>query len=390
MYSSSVDALPPSIQPSLTNHMNFKEHLRCFWTGYQFKCDKQERGYLKRHELLMVKAFQAFGIFRLFLDALAFLSAYFITKNYASVFPVHLFNVVTTITALLLVSCTSRFRKHVVLTMSITSILLAATGPVLQIVHMPSALDHSLQSDFSKAMRYVAHDPDALQELQHYVFFSESRHLFIQNLIFLMPQLLLLVYAGLWRSTIISVLATCIMAAVPWSTLFTPLPNVPVGDLASALVKVGIGVAFLAVLLAYLLGILVTVTLDRRYSFSLETYFQAALETAVAASRQADSILNHTLKNTMADAAGNIEMFLDNVEPGMDVVHLKQSEASLRRGMRACQHRQAYLQLAAQRYQPPPPPTYAHTHGGLTLPKRGAGGPSEFGVNRKGSGQVPR
>ena len=51
------------------------------------------------------------------------------------------------------------------------------------------------------------------------------------------------------------------------------------------------------------------------------------------------------------DAAGNIEMFLDKVDNSTDVVHLRQSWASLRRGMRACQHRQAFLHLATQKYK---------------------------------------
>ena len=71
------------------------------------------------------------------------------------------------------------------------------------------------------------------------------------------------------------------------------------------------------------------------------------------ASRKADSILNHTLKNTMADAAGDIEMFLSKAAPNgtPDLAHLRQAAASLGRGMRRCRHRQAYLQLAAHRYQ---------------------------------------
>ena len=69
------------------------------------------------------------------------------------------------------------------------------------------------------------------------------------------------------------------------------------------------------------------------------------------ASRKADSILNHTLKNTMADAVGDIDMFLQKTAANIDVMHLRQAAAALRRGMRQCRHRQAYLQLAAHRYQ---------------------------------------
>ena len=94
---------------------------------------------------------------------------------------------------------------------------------------------------------------------------------------------------------------------------------------------------------------------------------QAALQMAVEASRTADSILNHTLKNTMADAAGDIEMFLDTHESSSaSVQHLRQSLASLRKGMRSCRHRQAYLQLAAQRFPCLPPGQTLHPPNTLT------------------------
>ena len=105
------------------------------------------------------------------------------------------------------------------------------------------------------------------------------------------------------------------------------------------------------VMAGYLLGNMTTVTLGRRQSFSLECSFQAVLQFAVEASRKADSILNHTLKNTMADAVGDIDMFLQKTAANIDVTHPRQAAAALRRGMRQCGHRQAYLQLAAHRYQ---------------------------------------
>eukprot|EP00667_Euglena_gracilis_P003695 EG_transcript_3704 len=67
------------------------------------------------------------------------------------------------------------------------------------------------------------------------------------------------------------------------------------------------------------------------------------------ASQMADSVLNHSLKNTLADVAGNIEMFLAQALP--DKV-LEDCIVSLRRGIRSCKERQGYLQLVAGQYQP--------------------------------------
>eukprot|EP00670_Eutreptiella_braarudii_P012780 CAMPEP_0174335302 /NCGR_PEP_ID=MMETSP0810-20121108/20663_1 /TAXON_ID=73025 ORGANISM="Eutreptiella gymnastica-like, Strain CCMP1594" /NCGR_SAMPLE_ID=MMETSP0810 /ASSEMBLY_ACC=CAM_ASM_000659 /LENGTH=618 /DNA_ID=CAMNT_0015453577 /DNA_START=13 /DNA_END=1870 /DNA_ORIENTATION=+ len=74
------------------------------------------------------------------------------------------------------------------------------------------------------------------------------------------------------------------------------------------------------------------------------------LERSFEASRKADSVLNHSLKNRMADAAGEVELFLDTYDGPHQV--LLECVSSLRRGMQLCQHRQAYVDLAAGQYAP--------------------------------------
>ena len=79
------------------------------------------------------------------------------------------------------------------------------------------------------------------------------------------------------------------------------------------------------------------------------------------ASQKADSILNHTLKNKMADAAGELELFLSTYDgprhPFQKIL------TSLRRGMQMCQQRQAYLKLMAGAYQPRNVPCSLYTFG---------------------------
>eukprot|EP00667_Euglena_gracilis_P003956 EG_transcript_3966 len=67
------------------------------------------------------------------------------------------------------------------------------------------------------------------------------------------------------------------------------------------------------------------------------------------AAQTADSVLNHSLKNTMADVAGHIETFCGGSAPRST---LEDALACLRRGMRICKERQVFLQLAAGEYRP--------------------------------------
>eukprot|EP00667_Euglena_gracilis_P001888 EG_transcript_1887 len=88
----------------------------------------------------------------------------------------------------------------------------------------------------------------------------------------------------------------------------------------------------------------------RRSNFLAELIVTQQLHT----SEMADSVLNHGLKNTMADAASNVELFLNGELPASA---LQDSLISLRRGMRSCKERQLYLKLAAGEYEPVMLPT---------------------------------
>jgi len=94
-------------------------------------------------------------------------------------------------------------------------------------------------------------------------------------------------------------------------------------------------------------SVLITVVLEgvRRRKFLAETQ----LERQMRASETADSILNHMLKNTLADVAGYIELHLQGSIP---VSALHDSLACLRRGMRVCKERLAYLKLVGGDYTP--------------------------------------
>eukprot|EP00669_Euglena_mutabilis_P011485 TRINITY_DN6117_c0_g1_i2.p1 TRINITY_DN6117_c0_g1~~TRINITY_DN6117_c0_g1_i2.p1 ORF type:complete len:518 (+),score=90.83 TRINITY_DN6117_c0_g1_i2:217-1554(+) len=76
---------------------------------------------------------------------------------------------------------------------------------------------------------------------------------------------------------------------------------------------------------------------------------QILLQKQMHSAMTADSILNHMLKNTLADAAAHIELFLAGSAP---TCALQDSVLCLRRGMKACKQRQLYLKLVAGEYVP--------------------------------------
>eukprot|EP00668_Euglena_longa_P036242 GGOE01046580.1.p1 GENE.GGOE01046580.1~~GGOE01046580.1.p1 ORF type:complete len:493 (-),score=84.55 GGOE01046580.1:483-1961(-) len=82
-----------------------------------------------------------------------------------------------------------------------------------------------------------------------------------------------------------------------------------------------------------------------RSQFLTETLLARELH----ASQTADSILNHTLKNILSDAAATLELYLAG-QGERDT--LESAIGGLRRGMRACKNRQVYLKLVGGEYAP--------------------------------------
>eukprot|EP00667_Euglena_gracilis_P003172 EG_transcript_3181 len=115
-------------------------------------------------------------------------------------------------------------------------------------------------------------------------------------------------------------------------------PSIVTSDLVWALVTLSLNALFF---------LCVAAVVERwgRTQFLVETFLARELH----ASQTADSILNHTLKNVLADAAGTIELFLAGT---VERHTLEAVIDCLRRGMRACRERQVYLKLVAGEYTP--------------------------------------
>eukprot|EP00667_Euglena_gracilis_P005606 EG_transcript_5648 len=93
--------------------------------------------------------------------------------------------------------------------------------------------------------------------------------------------------------------------------------------------------------------LLVSVVIERvRRSYFLA---QTQLARELQASQLADSVLNHMLKNALADVAANIEIFLAG-ELGLEV--LEDAVVCLRRGIQSCRARMVYLKMVAGEYIP--------------------------------------
>eukprot|EP00667_Euglena_gracilis_P002989 EG_transcript_2995 len=115
-------------------------------------------------------------------------------------------------------------------------------------------------------------------------------------------------------------------------------PGALTGDLAWA-------IAMLSLNALFFVGFGAVVECWGRTQFLTEAFLARELH----ASQTADSILNHTLKNVLADAAATIELFLAGT---VERHTLEAAIDCLRRGMRACRERQVYLKLVAGEYTP--------------------------------------
>eukprot|EP00667_Euglena_gracilis_P005135 EG_transcript_5166 len=126
--------------------------------------------------------------------------------------------------------------------------------------------------------------------------------------------------------------------------------------------------AMAIVVVFYTTGLSHYMALCRRRQFATDYQLQRTLEKEAAAlkeaaqqeaalkeaSQEADTILNHVLKNVMADAAGCVHLYLQSQLPNLMGLpaDLLQATECLERGVAWCRKRQALLRIAAGKYTP--------------------------------------
>eukprot|EP00667_Euglena_gracilis_P019114 EG_transcript_20422 len=94
------------------------------------------------------------------------------------------------------------------------------------------------------------------------------------------------------------------------------------------------------------LGLCICVELLQRSTF----FAQQELKRELEVSQTAEGMLNTTVKNALADAAANLQEFLDAGSQAAESL-LQDTLAGLVRGMRCCRQRQAFLALVSDTYE---------------------------------------
>eukprot|EP00667_Euglena_gracilis_P003079 EG_transcript_3085 len=132
-----------------------------------------------------------------------------------------------------------------------------------------------------------------------------------------------------------------------WLCYFTAFTAVSMlsGTIAWAHLSYYIAEVFLTVI--PFLGLCICVEVLQRSNF----YAQQELKQELEVSQTAESMLNSTVKNALADAVANLQECL-NVGSGVAESLLHDTLRGLVRGLRCCRQRQAFLALVSDTYEP--------------------------------------
>eukprot|EP00667_Euglena_gracilis_P007124 EG_transcript_7190 len=186
-------------------------------------------------------------------------------------------------------------------------------------------MDSILQSKLSTM------DPAVLQRLQEVVQHTLADVQARNGMLFFCVYWVTLGLAG-WNGWTLAAYVTALL-----TSLAGTLAGQPLFDEIAGFVIIYIVYTVVFVLLS------ITMEMVRRSNFLARTRLAQELQ----ASQLADSVLNHLLKNALADVAADIEIFLAG-ELGPEV--LEDAVVCLRRGMRSCRARMLYLRMVAGEY----------------------------------------
>ena len=332
---------------------DLKKHCRSFWSGYEFHDPALELLFNKQHQSSFIKYLQIWCIMHLLFDV-AFPITMITYKPGLFFFLSQIPNILITVATLLPVWFIPRVRQHAVLMIAIAAVLMAGSSGWLVHAHTTVWLQNAKSNALNDVANEIRHNKDAMMQLDNYLHIVIATSNLNLQVALGLSQLLLLMFVGLYRSTIVAAFMTPI--AFVGVMVMSPVLR----DQYDTLLIRG---SALLVASGFLVFFMAGKTLAQRRSFILSNHFEAELNLAVQASRKADSILNHTLKNNMADACGEIQLFLVNTcasDPEYSPLH--SATYALQRGMRACRQRYAYLCLVGGRYartlNPHPPEQY--------------------------------
>ena len=313
-------------------------HFEPFLKGYRFKDDNKEERFRCKYASTVVKAgrwWAAVVLFFHIVTPLFFLRAEVGIWFHMAYVP----NAAVAAVCLVLLGCMPP--KHATIICSIAAVLISAGTGYQVNVHAQEWMAEARSAGLSLVFEAVQGNAAVTTQLETYLGRDLAVHETDSKFILYGVQLILIVSLGFSRSTLMcAILMPVCFASVAFAT-----PHMSImGCLLRGTILV-LGSVFA-------LQLALTISTGRRSEFVLLEYFETSLKTAIEASRKADSVLNHTLKNTMADAAGQIGMFLEQAGcSDSDAEPLQLCVAALHRGMRSCRHRQAYVQMAANAYE---------------------------------------
>jgi hypothetical protein len=315
------------------------EDMEPFWHWYRFKDAAKEKTYQEACEFRDLRALRICAAFHAFFHL--FLPAFHIYVSHDLPFGVCIAPILQTLIsiAILLLSLLPALQKH-------SRLIFCCAVPFMAFnlalgCHWQCALllQNAKQSKLILVYEAIGVHHGLLDE---YLMSLATGFAVMQYVVASVPQILFWIYMGLGVHVVVSTVAYVCVAC-------------PSLVLLSGYAAVGYAAVAVAHVIVLILLAIIIATRARRLSFSLQQSFEEAHAKQVAsaeAAQKADSILNHTLKNTMADAVGEIILFFEAMKAQRQSPspQLQWAVASLQRGMRSCQQRQALIQLVSSTY----------------------------------------
>ena len=312
-----------------------------FWKGHRFHDAEKEQEFRNWFLPDILWFCQACYLMNLVFDLLPLRN---LLEPYGPEFYLaHIPGVVVACGILILISCFPSIRRHTVLCVSVATVFTAVSQGFLVTLKNGAMIIHHIDHELFEVTKEISGNEVAMRQLESFVSYRTTSSVLNMVVAKTVPNILLLASAGFDQSTMWALMLQPVIGLSPL------LMNADVRRHLWPLLPAYVG---MFVICGVLLVRMRSDSLTRRRIFILQRYFQVALDKAVDSSRKADSVLNHTLNNTMAEAAGLIELFLDKVQSGVPMYsELHSATVCLQRGMRACRHRRAYVQIAANEYE---------------------------------------
>ena len=276
---------------------------RSFWKGYRFHDAEKEQQFHNWYLPDILGFCQACYVTNLVFNLLPLRGLF---EPYGPAFYLaHIPALVVACGILILLSCFPSVRRHAVFCVSVATVFTAASNGFIVCLKSGAFISYHMDHELFEVTKEISGNEVAMGQLESFVSYRTTSSVLNLMVAKMIPQLVLLASAGFEQSTM-------------WACVLQPVVFVGAllmkADVRRHLVPCLLSWAGFAVVCGVLLVRMRSDSLTRRRVFILQRHFQEALDKAVASSRKADSVLNHTLNNTMAEAAGRIELFLDKVQ----------------------------------------------------------------------------